>query len=560
MNKIVSLLFLSTALSACSLAPNFKLPDMKLPDAYKEQSAQSDADKAIKKGNWMEAKSLAREDRGQWWKIFADPKLDELQQQAQDANQNLKVAAARVIESRETAESKTPSILPDLDIGGNAVRAKSASTSGVGFGQPAVNQKPYTLYSATGTLSYEVDLFGAVRDNYKSYSFDADAEAAAYKSTLLALQADVAQNYFSLRALDSERQLLRDIVKTRDEAQRIMQHKFEVGEAGQQDLTRTISELASSKAELLSLDRARATSEHALAVLLGKLPEEFSFPESTLIGIPPAIPAGIPSSLLQRRPDIASAQSTMAAANARIGVARAAFLPSISLTTNGGFQSTELSDLFKWSSRSWALGQVAGSAISMPIFDSGRNLSRLDIAHAQYDEAVANYRQQVLVAFRDVEDSLTSQQLLALQSEQQDKAAAASSLTTQVVEKRYHEGDVDFFQVVDAQRDSLAANRAAVQIRGQRFIATVNLIRALGGGWDNIERPEPGPAPAPEPSNDASKPKKEPKTEAPKSEPPKVDAPKTEVPAPQELKQNITPQVTPPEVPKPPVIVQDPVI
>ena len=471
-------------LCSCSLAPDFKAPDLHVPDTFKEHEALD------VKTKWQPAKPLDKEDRGQWWKIFGDEKLNDLEKQAQEANQSLKIAAARVIESRATAESNSPSFLPDFNVGGNAVRAKSASTSGVGFGQPAVNQKPYTLYNAQGTVSYEADLFGSIRDNYKAFSFDADAEEAAYRSALLALQADVAQNYFLLRALDSERQLLRDTVKIRDEANHIMQHKFDVGAAGLQDLTRTQSEQAEAKAELIALDRQRATLEHALAVLLGKMPSEFTFAESSLIGVPPAIPAGLPSSLLERRPDIVAAESGMEAANRRIGAARAAFFPSLSLTAFGGFQSTELSNVFKWSSRSWALGQTAGSAITMPIFDSGRNLSRLDLAHASYDEAVANYRQQVLLAFRDVEDNLTNQRLLADQSQQQDAAEAASSITTSVIQKRYNEGDIDFFEVVNAQRDSLAAGRAAVQIRGQRFVTTIALIRAIGGGWEAPTTPE----------------------------------------------------------------------
>lgn len=500
MNKrfILLSLMLTSALTACSLAPDFKVPETALPEGFNENGLPKNT---APQCHWHEAKSLSKEDRGLWWKIFDDPMLDELETKAFAANQDLAMAAARVREAHATAESYSPSWLPDFDINGNAVRAKSASTSGVGFGQPARGQKPYTLYSAGGTLSYEVDLFNSVRDNYKAYLDDADAQESAYKSALLSLQADVATNYFTLRELDAERKLLQGTVKIREEAQRIMQHKFDVGEVGQQDLTRTMSELASAKAELLALDRQRATSEHAMAVLIGLLPENYHFAELPLVSTPPAIPPGLPSDLLLRRPDIAQAQSSMAAANYRIGVARAAFFPSISLTTTGGYQSTGLSNLLQWSNRTWALGQTAGSAITMPIFDSGRNLSRLDLAHAQYDEAVAAYRQQVLVAFRDVEDNLSAQRLLADQSEQQNQAASASQQTEDVIRKRYNQGDIDFFQVVDAQRDALASARAAVQLRGQRFIATVNLVRALGGGWDTLQLTpiEPAATEAPPP-------------------------------------------------------------
>lgn len=495
MNKKIALLAMTTFLTSCSLAPDFTLPDIAMPMSYKEQPTA--AQTLEKKGEWAPAQSLEQSDRGNWWKIFGDDVLNDLEQQAADANQTLKIAAARVEQARSTADASAASFLPNIDIGGNAVRAQPSSASLAAFGgAPGTRLKPYTLYSAQGVASYEADLFGRVRDNERALSLDADAQAATYRSTLLALQADVAQHYFSLRALDAERQLLRETIKMREEAARIVQRRFELGETGEQDHSRTKAEVASINAELIALDRQRAALEHALAVLLGKMPSEFIFAESPLTGLPPEIPAGIPSSLLERRPDIAAAQNTMAAANARIGVARTAFFPQLSLTANGGVQSTHLHDLFRWSSRTWALGQLAGSALTMPIFDSGRNMANLDAAHAAYDESVAAYRQQVLVAFRDVEDTLSDQRLLSDQSLHQNAAAASASRTTDLTEKRYQEGDVDYFEVINAERDSLAAERAAVQIRGQRFLTTIALIRALGGGWEQMPEPakeEPTP-------------------------------------------------------------------
>ena len=480
-------------LAGCSLAPDFAAPDVKVPEAYRE-AAQAEA------GNWKQAEPLVEKDRGQWWKVFGDDTLNALEEKAQSANPSLQAAAARVEQSRAIAGANVPSFLPDIDIGGNAVRAKPSDASGAAFGAPPGTVfKPYTMYSAQGVASYEADLFGRVRDNYAAYKLDAAAQEAAYRSALLALQADVAQYYFSLRSLDSERALLRDTVKIREEAARIMQRRFETGEAGEQDFSRAQSDLAGVKAELIALDRRRAAFEHALAVLSGEMPSSFTLEEGTLESAPPAIPAGLPSALLERRPDIAAAQDAMAAANARIGVARTAFFPRLILTASGGFESTELSDLFDWSSRSWALGQLGGSALAMSVFDSGRNLSRLDAAWAAYDEAVANYRAQVLVAFKDVEDNLSEQRLLAEQSRQHDAAAAAAARTTDLSQKRYDEGEVDYFEVVIAQRDSLAAERAAVSVRGQRFTTAVTLIRALGGGWpENLSQPETPAQPAPD--------------------------------------------------------------
>lgn len=504
-------LLMTTAIAGCSLAPDFKLPKPDVPGSYKAQPVQASGDEET--GNWKQAEPMEKADRGQWWLIFGDEQLNALEKQAQEASHSLKAAAARLEQARAMAASVKYSFLPDLDIEGNAVRTRPSSAGTAGFGNaPATNLKPFTRYSGQGVLSYEADLFGRVRENYYAFRFDAEAEEALYRSTLLALQADVAQHYFTLRAMDSERELLRDTVKIREEALRIMQRRYDVGTAGEQDLTRTISELASIKAELIALDRQRVMLENALAVLLGKMPSTFTFAEAPLIGMPPAIPPGLPSSLLERRPDIAAAQSMMAAANARIGVARAAFFPRISLTATGGFESLSLGELFKWSNRTWALGQVGGSAITMPIFDSGRLLDKLDIAHATYDESLANYKQQVLTAFRDVEDNLASQRLLAAQAAQLDAAAAASGRTTEVVQLRYKEGDVNFFEVVNVQRDSLMANRAAAQIRGQRFVAAVSLVRALGGGWEEAApaateetlAPEETTAPAPAPSEESA--------------------------------------------------------
>lgn len=477
MFKHIKVFLVLFTLSGCSLAPDLKQPEFNIPESYKEQHGQAEVD------NWKLAEFSENSDRGEWWKIFGDSQLDELIEQANEANQSIKASAARVEQARATTRANTRS-LPNIDIGGNALRNQPSNASLQVFEvPPGTKAKAYTLFDAQGTLSYEIDLFGRTRDTEAAYSYDADAQEAIYRSVLLALQADVAQNYFALRALDAERKLLRSTIKVREEGVRIMERKHQEGESGEQDLTRTQSELAFIQADLITLDRQRTTLEHALAVLLGKIPAEFSFAETPLSGAPPAIPAGIPSSLLERRPDVTAALASMAAANARIGVSRAAFFPTLSLTATGGYESLTLVDLLKWSSRTWALGQVAGMALSMPIFDSGRRLAMLDVAHSAYSEAVANYHQQVLVAFKDVEDSLANQRLLGEQSQKQDAAAKAAARTTELIEKRYQEGDVNYFEVIDAHRTSLVAERAAAQIQGLHFINTVTLVRALGGDW-----------------------------------------------------------------------------
>lgn len=480
MNRLL-LLSLATLLPACSLTPERELPTVAVPERFKEQPS---LDVGPHLGEWKIAEPGNADDQP-WWRVFGDARLDALEWAALDNNPSLQVVAARVEAARSTVKANASTLLPTIEIGGNAVRSKPSSAGVSAFGgNPNAQLKPYTLYSAMGAASYEVDLFGRVRDNERALAFDADAQEAMYRNVLLALQADVAQHYFSLRALDAERALLRDTVAVRTEAMRIMQKRFDLGEAGEQDVTRTRSELAGAEAELLALDRSRAVLEHALAGLLGRMPSDFALEDMPLDASPPQIPAGLPSSLLERRPDIAAAQAAMAAANARSGVARTAMFPKLVLTAFGGYESTSLGDIFNWSNRTWALGQMAGNALSMTVFDNGRNLARIDAADAAYKEAVANYRQQALAAFREVEDHLAGQRLLAEQSVLQDTAAQAARRTTDLVQTRYDEGDVNYFEVVDAQRNSLVAERAAVQIRGQRFMATVALVRALGGGWE----------------------------------------------------------------------------
>lgn len=479
-------LLASAALTGCSLAPDFALPEISMPAMFKEAKAPEAVPLPAEiPGQWAQAQMLEKADRGAWWTAFGDAALNELEAKAQAANPSLAAARARVTQARAVVRANAQTFFPELSLGANAYRAKPSGAAAAGFGGPSgLPLKPYNLYEVTGTAQYEADLFGRVRDNERALAADADALEAAYRSVLLALQADVAQLYFSLRALDAERELLRDTVAIREEAARIMQRRYELGAVGEQDHARTAAELAATRAELLILDRRRGASEHALAVLLGEAPGGFAFAEAPLAGMPPEIPAGLPSTLLERRPDVASATSQMAAANARVGVARTAFFPRLILTATGGFSANTVGELFQWSTHTWALGQLAGSALSMTLFDSGRNAARLDAAKGAYEEAVGNYRAQVLMAFRDVEDALLDQRLLATQSAELNAAAQAAARATELTYLRYNAGEIAYFEVVDAQRNSLTASRAAVQAYGQRFIATVALIRALGGGWD----------------------------------------------------------------------------
>ncbi|HEY1097237.1 MAG TPA: efflux transporter outer membrane subunit [Alphaproteobacteria bacterium] len=489
----------STLLTACNLSPEFATPSAANPAQFKE------ADQALE-GKWVIAsKDAGQVDQSKWWTIFNDQALNELQDQATEANQDLKIAAARLNQLDAVYRQNRAGLLPAINLGGNAGRGNTLNLGG----------KPSTNYQAQVNLSYEVDLFGRIRNQAEMARLNREAQRDLLNQSVLLIHGQVAQNYFALQALDTERDLLRQTITLREEAAKLINSRYKLGETGEQDDLRAQAELASTQAELTALDEQRAITEHALAVLIGKAPSDVTLVEKKLPESLPLIPAGIPSTVLERRPDIAAAQKQMAAANANIGIARAAFFPSLNLTAIGGLASNELGDLFKWSSRTWMLGPLFGTALSMPLFDGGRRIAGVDLAKAGYDEAVATYRQQVLVSFREVEDSLVSLRLDAQQAEQLYRAADAATKANHISDVRYKEGETSYLEVIDTQRDALSAQRAYTRVQGQRFVDTVNLIRALGGGWS-------GAAPA---EATTVKPVEEPKILSPRVE----DAPKRNI-------------------------------
>jgi multidrug efflux system outer membrane protein len=339
------------------------------------------------------------------------------------------------------------------------------------------------LWRAQASVSYEADLFGRVASSVQAATADAQQSAALYRSVLLALQADVAQGYFQVRELDAELQIYRRTVDLRRKTVDLIRHRYDAGDVGELDLDRARADLESARAEQAGIARKRAAAEHALAVMLGKAPAEFSLPARPISRIAIDIPAGLPSSLLERRPDIAAAERAMAAANARIGVAKSAFFPSLMLTGAGGLESSALGDLFNWSSRTFLLGPLVGTALSLPIFDGGRRQANLDRARAVYKEDVADYRQTVLTAFREVEDNLASLRLLHGQTAAQDAALQAATRAAQLSQAQYREGAVSYLDVLDADRTALQQQRASARLDGDRASTVVSLIRALGGGW-----------------------------------------------------------------------------
>jgi multidrug efflux system outer membrane protein len=463
-------------MAGCSMAPTYEKPATPATAAFKEVSPE------WKEGMWKTAQPSEGMARGEWWTVFNDTALNALEQQALDANQDLKAAAARVGEARALNQSARAGMFPTIDAGVGATRQKtSAASQGL---QAGTNVAPQTLYRAQVGVSYEVDLFGRVAGTVDASKADTQRSEALFRSVQLALQADVAQNYFALRELDAEAEVFVQAVDLREQALQLMQRRYQEGAIGELDVARAEAELATARSEAMTVARLRAASEHSLAILLGKSPSEFSMVANPLKPVSLRIPPGLPSSLLERRPDIAAAERAMAATNARVGVAKSAFFPSLTLTGSVGSEASSFGDLFKTGTRTFLLGPLAGTALSLPLFDGGQRKGELARVRAQYEEDVAKYRQQVLIAFREVEDNLSELRILEDQTTTQAKAGLASDRASRLAQIQYVEGAVTYLDVIDAERSVLQTRRAAVQLQGSQAAATVNLIRALGGGWE----------------------------------------------------------------------------
>ena len=411
--------------------------------------------------------------RGQWWTVFADPVLDDLVRRAAASNTDLQQAAARVQAARALLRDAQADLLPQVGAQVGASRA----TLQPGFG--AAPAQAANLGNAGFTASWEPDFFGKLTKTRNAARLDEQSREAALQSTLLVVQSDVAQAYFELRALDAEREIVRQTVAAYADTLRLTERRYQAGDVAELDLARVQWEVAATHSQALALDRERALREHALAVLLGELPTRFALAPADWTGALPGVPAGVPSRVLARRPDVAAAQLAMQAAEARAGVARLAWLPDVALTANGGYASTDLGDLFKWSARAWGIGAL----LSLPVFDGGRREAGVQTADAQWDIAAATYREQVLGAFRDVEDQLASLRLLSDQAGAQKVAVDAAARATVLSDARYRNGLVSQLELLDARRSELANRRVAVQVRAAQYQATVGLIRALGGAW-----------------------------------------------------------------------------
>lgn len=460
-------LFAALLLAGCVSTPEFtprSAPEA--PVAFKEDGG----------ARFTQVSTTGAQPRGAWWLAFNDAALTDLVTRAADNNTSLQIAAARIAEAQGLLRNARANQLPQ--VGANAGVQRSTLAPGSG-GQPGQAQ---SIGQAGLAASWEPDFFGKLSMAKDAASLDLQSREALMRNTRLVVQADVAQAYFDLRALDVERALLRETVGAYEDTLRLTERRFQAGDVAELDVVRVKSEVSSTKSQAIALDREREIREHALAVLLGELPEGFKVTEGDWSNVLPRIPADLPGEVLARRPDVVAARLSMEAAQKRAGVARLAWFPDVTLTGNAGFASSELGDVFKWSARSWGIGAL----MSLPIFDGGRREAGVERANAQWDIAAASYREQVLGAFRDVEDRLSSLRLLSDQEDQQRDAVSASKRATVLSDTRYKNGLVSQLELLDARRKELDDRRKAVQIRSAQHASTVGLIRAIGGSWDTV--------------------------------------------------------------------------
>jgi multidrug efflux system outer membrane protein len=476
MTRAAARLLLAAGLAGCAMGPDYRRPDAPASAAWKETPY------AAGSIMWQEAVPQDAAARGAWWEIFHDPSLNVLAVQAVQANQTVRVAMAQLARARAVARLPKADLLPTLDLNPSYSHFQRSLSSFGGAGTLTDD-----TFSVPLDLSYEVDLWGKVRRSFEAARAEAQASQAAYETVLLSVTAETARTYYLLRALDAELDAIRKTVELRRQAQQLIAQRYDVGLVSRLEVARVAAEVKTAEAEAYDVERRRAELEHALAVLCGRPASGFSVPPAPLEADPPMVPAGIPSRMLERRPDIAEAERLVAATNARIGVARAASFPVLMLTGSAGWQAAKLNDVVTADSAVWSIGP----SLSIPVFAGGRNKANVEAARADFDRTTAEYRHRVLVAFQEVEDSLAAIRLLASQQQAHTEVVDASRQAASLSFDRFTQGLISFLDVVDAERARLDAERRAAQIRGQRMAATILLIKALGGGWVTPETAPP---------------------------------------------------------------------
>ena len=469
--------------SACTVGPDYVRPPVIAPEAYTEGDG------------WVVARPSDALVRGQWWKIFGDPRLDELEARVDLSNQNLAVAEAQYREARALVRQARAAFFPTLSVGLGYTRSRQSATLGsssIATGAAGTtgaiggfSGQPRSDFEVGLDFSWEIDVWGRIRRTVESNRASAQASAGDLEAARLSFQAELAQDYFQLRTLDAQRKLLDDSVAAFETFLRLTQERHASGVASQADVAQALTQLETTRAQAIDVGVQRAQLEHAIAILMGEAPERFRLPAEPLDAVPPAIPLGVPSQLLERRPDVAAAERRMAAANAQIGVAVAAYYPTVTLNASSGLESGSLAKWFTAASRFWSVGP----GISETVFDGGLRGAQTDAARAAFDASVATYRQTVLAAFQGVEDNLAALRILEQEGGVEDEAVTAAQDSVRLTTSQYRAGTVSYLNVVTAQTIALTDEVTAIQIRGRRMAAAVLLIQALGGGWQAGDLP-----------------------------------------------------------------------
>jgi NodT family efflux transporter outer membrane factor (OMF) lipoprotein len=476
MKKLASTLLAAAGLLAtgCTVGPHYRAPATQVTPSFREEPPPG----------WKLAQPNEAISRGKWWEIYNDPELNQFEELVNVSNQNIQVAVAQYREARDTVRIVRSSLFPTVSAAPEISNARSSAT---------LNQRTLvnfisgsrTLYSLPFDVSYQADVFGGIRSNVSAARATAQLSAADLENIRLASHAQLATFYFEMRGLDAQADLLQRTVTMYQQYLELTRARFEVGVASQADVLQAQTQLSTTQAQLVDVGVGRAQFEHAIAVLMGKPPAQVAIAAVPLKVLPPPMPAGIPSELLERRPDIAAAERQAASANEQIGVARAAFFPALTFTATAGLESTSISDWFTWPSRFW----TAGPQLAQVLFSGGRRHAQLDFQRAAYDAAAASYRQETLTAFQQVEDNLAALRILEQESAAEEQAVRNAQETLDIVTEQYKAGTANYLQVITAQATLLQNERTAVDVLTRRMTASVLLIEALGGGWNVSQLP-----------------------------------------------------------------------
>jgi NodT family efflux transporter outer membrane factor (OMF) lipoprotein len=475
-------------LTGCTVGPKYVRPSVQAPSAFKEMAPTE----AAAPGAWKTAQPKDAASRGKWWEIFNDPQLNDLEDKAAVSNQNIVAAAANFLAARALVRQARSQYFPTVSTNPSVIRSRpspgefgglhagSSSTAGL-------TVTTFTDYSLPFDASWEPDLWGRVRNSVRANVFAAQASAADLENVRLSEQAELAVDYYELRAQDSLKEVFDSTVAAFQDTLDLTRSLYRAGLGNDEAVAQAEAQLEAAQAQDTNLGILRAQYEHAIAVLIGQPASTFSLPAQSLQVISPQIPVGIPSELLERRPDIAAAERGVAQANAQIGVAKAAYFPSILLSAMAGFGTSSFASWLTWPSRFWSVGPT----VAETIFDAGLRNATMAQYRATYDQTVANYRQTVLTAFQQVEDELAAMRILAQDIQQQEAAVEAASRSLQEATVRYKAGLDPYLNVISAQTILLNDEQTAVNFRMQQMVATVQLIKALGGGWNAAQIPSP---------------------------------------------------------------------